>query len=186
MKNKLFTWVILVLVLFANILADQGTKVLARKYLRGQGTVHVVDNLFVLRYTENTGAFLSMGANIPQPFKTLVLTVLPMLFLFGLLIYLGLGKNTSFFELICLISVAGGGISNILDRILYHGAVTDFMNFGIGRIRTGILNVADLSITFGVILFLVSQQIRETKERKEREIRRKQRIEERKAENFQE
>jgi lipoprotein signal peptidase len=29
------------------------------------------------------------------------------------------------------------------------------MNFGIGSIRTGILNVADLSVTFGVILLLI-------------------------------
>ena len=29
------------------------------------------------------------------------------------------------------------------------------MNFGIGNLRTGILNVADLSITFGVIIFII-------------------------------
>ncbi len=176
MKNKKLNWLILFLVFAVNIGLDQGTKVLARQNLIGKGTVHVIDNLFILRYAENTGAFLSMGSNIPQPFKTIVLTVLPMLFLLGLLVYLAVGKTTTFFELVCLISVAAGGLSNLLDRILYHGAVTDFMNFGIGNIRTGILNVADLSITFGVILFLISQQIRESKEKKARELQRKEKL----------
>ncbi|MDD4289005.1 MAG: signal peptidase II, partial [Atribacterota bacterium] len=32
----------------------------------------------------------------------------------------------------------------------------DFLNFGIGNLRTGILNIADMAITFGVILLIYS------------------------------
>jgi signal peptidase II len=32
--------------------------------------------------------------------------------------------------------------------------VFDFMNVGLGRLRTGVFNVADMSITFGVLWFL--------------------------------
>jgi signal peptidase II len=41
-----------------------------------------------------------------------------------------------------------GGASNLLDRILY-GTVIDFMNVGIGPLRTGIFNVADMAIMLG-------------------------------------
>lgn len=51
------------------------------------------------------------------------------------------------------------------DRIFNNGLVVDFMNFGIGNIRTGILNVADLSITFGAILLFISTLIQERKEK---------------------
>jgi signal peptidase II len=41
-----------------------------------------------------------------------------------------------------------GGTSNLLDRITY-GMVIDFMNVGIGPLRTGIFNVADMAIMLG-------------------------------------
>ena len=41
-----------------------------------------------------------------------------------------------------------GGASNLADRIIY-GMVIDFMNVGIGPLRTGIFNVADMAIMLG-------------------------------------
>ena len=51
--------------------------------------------------------------------------------------------------------VIAGGIGNIIDRILFDRHVTDFMNIGIGNIRTGIFNVADMCVTAGVIGLLL-------------------------------
>ena len=51
----------------------------------------------------------------------------------------------------------------MIDRILFGGYVTDFMNFGIGSLRTGILNFADMSITFGAILLIFVQYFKERK-----------------------
>jgi signal peptidase II len=45
-------------------------------------------------------------------------------------------------------------LGNLIDRIVYKGIVIDFLNFGIGNLRTGILNIADMAITFGIILLL--------------------------------
>ena len=47
-----------------------------------------------------------------------------------------------------------GGIGNLWDRIVHDGRVIDFMNVGLGGLRTGIFNVADLCITVGVVLLL--------------------------------
>ena len=51
--------------------------------------------------------------------------------------------------------VFSGGIGNIIDRIVFDRHVTDFMNLGIGNIRTGIFNVADICVTAGVIGLLL-------------------------------
>lgn len=51
--------------------------------------------------------------------------------------------------------VLSGGIGNLLDRLLHDGGVIDFMNVGIGSLRTGIFNVADVCITIGVSLLVL-------------------------------
>jgi signal peptidase II len=58
-------------------------------------------------------------------------------------------------KLILIVSIIAGGLGNLIDRLLNNFTVIDFLNFGIGPVRTGILNVADLSVTFGVVLFLI-------------------------------
>lgn len=49
--------------------------------------------------------------------------------------------------------VVGGGIGNLIDRIAY-GSVTDFYQIKLGIFKTGIFNMADVSVTIGVLLIL--------------------------------
>ncbi len=53
-----------------------------------------------------------------------------------------------FVPLVCVLS---GGIGNLIDRLSNDGLVTDFINVGIGPIRSGVFNVADIAITFGAV-----------------------------------
>ncbi|WP_419661036.1 signal peptidase II (lipoprotein signal peptidase) domain protein [Desulfosarcina variabilis str. Montpellier] len=48
--------------------------------------------------------------------------------------------------------LSGTGIGNLIDRILHNGFVMDFLNVGIGPLRTGIFNVADVAIMGGAAL----------------------------------
>ncbi|OYT21003.1 MAG: hypothetical protein CCU26_03460 [Nitrospira sp. UW-LDO-01] len=50
--------------------------------------------------------------------------------------------------------VLSGGLGNLVDRIINDGRVIDFMNIGIGSLRTGIFNVADVYITVGVVVLV--------------------------------
>ncbi|PJA54690.1 MAG: signal peptidase II, partial [Candidatus Marinimicrobia bacterium CG_4_9_14_3_um_filter_48_9] len=101
------------------------------------------------------------------PYKTVVLTIFPVLLTLFALGYLILEKNLTLGEMICIASVIGGGMSNLYDRILHQGTVTDFMNFGIGPwLRTGILNTADLSITLGAVALVWLQMYRNKKDPK--------------------
>lgn len=53
--------------------------------------------------------------------------------------------------------VFAGGVGNLIDRIIHHGSVVDFINIGIGSFRTGIFNIADVAIMGGsIFLFLLA------------------------------
>jgi signal peptidase II len=53
-----------------------------------------------------------------------------------------------------LMMAIGGALSNALDRLLY-GAVADFFHFHVGQVSFYIFNIADVAITFGVLLLLL-------------------------------
>ncbi|HRX15895.1 MAG TPA: signal peptidase II, partial [Spirochaetota bacterium] len=50
-------------VLIINLFFDRITKVLAVQFLKDGPSHHYLYNTFVLKYAENSGAFLSMGAD---------------------------------------------------------------------------------------------------------------------------
>ncbi len=133
---------------------DRLTKILAVEFLKGHPPMNFLGGIFKLIYAENTGAFLSMGANFPIVLKYILLAIIPILVCFAGL-YWCLFKEKDTFRCILFTSVIAGGLGNLLDRLFNNFRVIDFMNFGIGNLRTGILNVADLSITFGVLIFIV-------------------------------
>ena len=58
--------------------------------------------------------------------------------------------------LIAIALLLGGGIGNLIDRLVNEGRVIDFMNVGIGSLRTGVFNVADMAIMAGVGLIMLS------------------------------
>jgi signal peptidase II len=62
-----------------------------------------------------------------------------------------LRRHWSRAELTALTLFLAGGISNLVDRVT-HGSVVDFMNVGLGPLRTGIFNVADMAIMTGLVI----------------------------------
>ncbi|MBU4316862.1 MAG: signal peptidase II [Proteobacteria bacterium] len=49
--------------------------------------------------------------------------------------------------------IFAGGVGNLLDREAHGGLAVDFINVGIGPVRTGVFNMADIAITFGGLMF---------------------------------
>jgi signal peptidase II len=56
--------------------------------------------------------------------------------------------------------LAASGIGNLIDRVQFDGRVTDFLNVGIGSLRTGIFNVADVVGLVGFAVFLLASSER--------------------------
>lgn len=139
------------------ISCDQITKKLAQDHLMYQASTSYFNDLFRLEYAENTGAALSLGADLPQPYNFVLLSLVPLLFMVMVLIYVFVGmKEFNLLRITAFALVFAGGIGNLIDRIFRDRHVTDFMNLGIYHIRTGIFNVADVCITAGVIILFIS------------------------------
>lgn len=150
-KNYIF---ISIAVILGNLFLDRITKVLASDFLKGEGVKSYLAGFFKMIFIENTGAFLSMGDRWPLIFKYLFLIIIPAGFCLYGIYYCFLKTGDQKFNII-LSTIIGGGIGNLLDRIFYDFHVIDFLNFGIGSLRTGILNFADLSVTFGAVFFII-------------------------------
>ena len=142
-------------ILGVGIAIDQVTKWLAKKYLAPDGFFSFAGDTFRLQYAENSGAFLSLGSSLPEPWRHLVFTVFVAIFLLALLAFLFFSRSVPKDLIILLALVCTGGLSNLIDRIAYGGRVVDFLNVGIGPLRTGIFNVADMAITGGAIFLLI-------------------------------
>lgn len=149
MKKK-FLYFILSAFVF---LLDQMTKFVARRDLDAAGTVEFFSGHLRLHLVHNTGAFLSMGADWPPVLRWMILIVLVFFFLFFLTRMI-LKEQSTVKQKVCYAIILGGGAGNLLDR-LWLGEVTDFLWLGFGPIQTGVFNIADMAILFGVIVLLL-------------------------------
>jgi len=66
-------------------------------------------------------------------------------------------KSGGLFPLSATSLMVGGGAGNLFDRAT-SGGVIDFMNVGIGGVRTGIFNVAAVAILAGLVLLLLARR----------------------------
>jgi signal peptidase II len=146
---------LLLLILTISIGIDQISKMVAINLLQGKNTSSYIFDIFRLTFSENNGAFLGLGDNLPENIRFLIFTIAVFMMLTGLLIYIIKNPNISKFSLVAISIIVGGGISNLIDRIYNNGAVVDFMNMGIGSLRTGIFNFADVFIMIGIGMFLL-------------------------------
>jgi signal peptidase II len=155
MIRRLTSQLALVVAIVATIGCDRVTKHVATTTLAdGPGRSYLAGTIR-LEYVENTGGFLSVGANWPRAARTA-------LFIFGSgLMLLALAGAAVRFHwrgwlLIGAGLIFGGGASNWVDRLL-RGSVVDFINVGIGPLRTGIFNVADVAISLGVVVLVLRE-----------------------------
>jgi signal peptidase II len=138
---------------------DQVSKRVAAQELAGEPIQRYLGDTFRLLYTENTGAFLGLGADWPGAVRFVVFTLLSSVIVFVALGWLWVRLTKQGGELPWLPLLGGtlllaGGVGNLWDRIARDGAVIDFMNLGIGGLRTGIFNIADVHIVIGGLLML--------------------------------
>ena len=150
-RNLLIT-----IIVFLSIAFDQISKIWVRNNFESYVENSIVGDIFTLIKVENTGAFLGMGSELSETLRILLLIVLPIVVLISITIYTYFDKSLDKISIIGFSLIIGGGISNIFDRIVF-GSVTDFLYLNFGSIfKTGIFNIADVSVTTGMILILIS------------------------------
>ena len=146
---------LLIVIALATIGCDRVTKQAATMFLVGKPTQSFFGDTVRLSYAENAGGFLSLGAGLPPAVRTAVFTVasgLMLLFSIGLAVR----SRWTLWPTVALALFVAGGASNWIDRLV-RGSVVDFLNVGVGWLRTGIFNVADVAIMLGVGIFLLAE-----------------------------
>ena len=148
---------ILLFVLVSCVGCDQATKLMARQTLATAPMQEYAGGLFRFVYAENPGAFLSLGASLSVTARFWIFIVIAALLLVAVGIFaLQFSQQTPPIIIVALALVLGGGLGNLIDRIIYDGRVVDFMQVGIPRLRTGVFNVADMAIMAGVTIMLLT------------------------------
>lgn len=140
-----------------NVGCDQVSKSVARTHINAGEHISVIGEYLVLMKTENRGAFLGFLSTMENPIlKSIFLIILPIAVLFFILRMIIVNTDLDKYMIFGLCCIIGGGIGNLYDRILYS-SVTDFMHIDLGGIfKTGIFNMADVSVMVGTGLLILS------------------------------
>lgn len=140
------------IVALLTVIVDQVTKRIAALYLAGRPRQTFLGDTFRLDYAENVGAFLGLGTNLPPVVRSLIFIggVAAILVTVAMMLRRG---HWNPLPRLGLWLVLAGGVSNLVDRII-RGSVIDFMNMGIGSLRTGIFNVADMALMAGLAMLV--------------------------------
>jgi signal peptidase II len=149
---KFRAWILPLFLLLTTVGCDRITKHLAIVHLSGAPPVSYLHNTIRLQYAENSGAFLSLGSELPDTLRTMILTV-GVAILLVLVAILAIHRGWVGVPLAGAALMWGGGASNLIDRAA-RGHVVDFLNIGVGSLRTGIFNVADVAVLLGALLIV--------------------------------
>jgi len=137
-------------------LIDQLTKLYIKFNFRLYEKYEIFGNFVRIFYIENSGIAFGIDTSSIHFFIT-VLTIIAILVLARYLLILHREKSD---EKKSISLILGGAIGNCIDRVLVffpdfgYTGVIDFIDIGFGSMRWYIFNVADMSITFGVIYYL--------------------------------
>lgn len=155
--SKTFRMLLIFGLILINVGCDQVSKSVARTHIDAKEQISVIGEYVVLMKTENRGAFLGFLSTLENPIlKSILLIILPIAVLFFILRMIIVNTDLDKYMIFGLCCIIGGGIGNLYDRILYS-SVTDFMHIDLGGVfKTGIFNMADVSVMLGTGLLILS------------------------------
>ena len=153
--TKIGMRVVLLITMIATVGCDRMTKHLASGMLPGPPARSFLADTVRFAYVENAGGFLSLGADLPDPVRAILFTGATGLMLLVVALA-GIRLRVTGWPAFGVSLLVAGGASNWFDRAL-RGSVVDFLNVGVGSLRTGIFNFADVAIMLGAAICLVAQ-----------------------------
>ncbi len=154
MKAKRTVRGLLIVIFLVTIIgSDQICKSIVRQKIDYNERTILLGKFVTLTRVENTGAFLSLGDSMPRILYKILMIILPLVVIGYALYYILTKNDLSKLMVTGICLIIGGGLGNIIDRIIY-GSVTDFLQFDFVLFHTGIVNIADISVTAGFFILL--------------------------------
>ena len=143
-------------VIVSCVSCDQVTKAVAGAELADGLPRSFLGDVLRLTYAENPGGFLSLGADLSPTLRSWIFGGFTGVIVLALGAFAIREPSLDRLRVTGLGLVIAGGLGNLIDRARL-GAVRDFVVLGIGPLRTGVFNGADLAITCGAVaLFAAS------------------------------
>jgi signal peptidase II len=140
----------ILLIVFCILLAlDQVSKLVINQYVPLHQSSEVIAGFFNIVHVQNRGAAFGLLAHIPGATHIFLITSLIAIAL--ILVYFRWIKEREVWTPICLSLILTGAVGNLIDRFRL-GSVIDFLDFYYQGWHWPAFNVADSSITIGVIL----------------------------------
>lgn len=127
---------------------DQGSKLLAERFLRFHGPVVLIPGVFELHYLQNHGAAFGMMQNMQWIFVLFALAITAA----ACYIYVRCPKQKRYLpiQILCVL-LSAGALGNMIDRLSFH-YVIDFLYFSL--IDFPIFNVADIYVCISTAFLL--------------------------------
>ncbi len=148
-------WILPALVFCSCLGCDQWSKRFATEHLKQIPPTPYFGDTFRIQYAENPGAFLGAGGGLPEQQRFWLLVVMNAVVLIAIPAVLIARSDFGHRQTFAVSLLLAGGIGNLIDRVFNGGLVIDFLNMGIGPLRTGIFNVADMAIMAGFALLIL-------------------------------
>ena len=136
------------------VLIDQISKILIHAKINLYESIQIIPHLLDFTYIRNEG--IAFGINFAG--SRVIFIVFPILITFYLFSLLKDKEFDKPFYQISLLLIIGGAIGNIIDRI-FRGYVIDFIDFHINNVHWYVFNLADSSVTIGLLFLLYSSII---------------------------
>ena len=149
---KVVRLAVLLTIMVSCVGCDQVTKSAARSQLVSGATISLFHDTVRLQHVENPGAFLGMGDSLPIGIRNILFTFGGVVLVGAAIVWTLRQRYMSTVRTTGAALVCSGGLGNLIDRLHQNGYVTDFLNVGIGPVRTGIFNIADLVLLVGLVL----------------------------------
>jgi signal peptidase II len=145
-------------VLGACVGCDHASKYAATVLMDPVQTVSLASGALRFELAYNEGAFLGLGADLPATLRLVLLGAVVPLGLFVVIAWLLRATTSTTSQLAALGLIVGGGLGNWIDRVFHDGRVTDFVSLGLGPLRTGVFNFADVAVMAGMLWLLVASR----------------------------
>lgn len=161
--RKGYLMIICIALIVLSVALDQLSKWLVVTYLPAEG-LNLIDGVLRFTYVENRGAAFGMLAE-----KRWVFIIVSTLAIIAMLIYLIKFKPQNRLLRAALVLIIGGGIGNMIDRVLL-GYVVDFIDFyAFPSLWVWVFNIADACVCIGaglMILYLILSTVEEARAEK--------------------
>ncbi|MEP7384412.1 MAG: signal peptidase II [Gemmatimonadota bacterium] len=138
----------------AIIVCDVVSKRIAEQALQPQHVPHdIVGDVLRFTLTYNTGAAFSTSLGDYSRWGFTIMATIVLVILVRTLRTVG---DNDVWQAAAIGLICGGAVGNLIDRLRHAAGVVDFIDIGVGDVRFWIFNVADMGVSIGAVMLVIS------------------------------